>query len=116
MSTAIATKDKPIHGIRREDLKPCGICGKGLAHDRHPMAYRVEVTSYIVDQSAVQQQAGLEMMLGDPFLAHFMGTDPEFYKGFTKSDVLLCSSCYLRTYVAQIPEAAVKQQSDEAGE
>lgn len=48
----------------RSELSNCYDCGKGMMHAGDIHFYEVTVTQCIVDTRAVQQQHGLEMMLG----------------------------------------------------
>jgi hypothetical protein len=110
---AEATQPRPLPGLRRNDLAPCALCGKGLMHDGGIAAYHVRITQYIVDHNAVRQQHGLEVLLGSPHLAQVMGTDPEFLKAVSRTKHLLCQDCFLRSHTAEVWEAA---QSDKATE
>ncbi len=109
MSTPNERRAMTIPGIRREDIRPCDGCGEGLLNGGQIAAYRVEVTQYVVDRSAVQRQAGLEMMLGSASIAHVMGQDEEFLKAVSKSDALYCQRCFID------PDKAVAEAWEDGG-
>jgi|GEM_PF-4448376 len=48
----------------RSELKACAICGKGVMHTGAPTFYEIAVTQCVADLKSIQQQHGLEVMLG----------------------------------------------------
>ncbi len=79
--------------MKREDLKKCAICKEGLAHGGSPMFYRIKIESMILNLQALQEQAGLEIMLGSPDLAHVMGPDRDIATKAGGNEVLICLEC-----------------------
>lgn len=102
--------------MRRKDIKPCVICGKGVMHNGDIAAYQVTVQQHIVDHQAVRRQAGLEMMLGNAYLAHVMGPNEELLKPVGEPrPVLMCQPCFLNTdiSVAEVWEASAREPEEE---
>lgn len=105
--------------IRRKDLKPCVLCGKGLLHDGNIGVYRVTFEQHIVDHSAVMRAHGLETFFGGgtqgAVLADVMGTDEPLFKPFEQHSLLICAECFLRYHSAQITLAEAWEANHEAG-
>lgn len=88
--------------MKAEDLKPCAICGKGMMHAGTPLFYRVRIEAMGVDIRAVQQHAGMEMMMGGGVagvkLARVLGPNPDIAKPIDPEPakpVLVCQPCAL---------------------
>lgn len=85
--------------LHRADLKPCAVCGRGLAHDNHLVAYRVTIDQLILDTKAVMREHGLETFLGGgatgAMLADAMGADPALYLQTSRVTNLICQECFL---------------------
>lgn len=82
--------------MKRKDLKSCAMCGKGLMHSGSPMFYKIKIESMIFDTQVLQQQAGLEMMLGSPELASIMGPDGDIAKKAAENEILICMECAIK--------------------
>ena len=81
--------------MKRKDIKPCVLCGKGMMHDNNILFYKVRLTRLGVNLGAVQQRMGLEMMLGSPVLAGVMGPDEDLATKITSQEFLVCDTCAL---------------------
>lgn len=89
--------------MKRDKITNCALCDKGLMHDRSPMFYSVRIDRYVWDLNAVQQQAGLEMMLGNAGLAQVMGPDADLAKKFeANNERLICMSCAMEKKIHTI--------------
>lgn len=81
--------------MRQRDIKPCAICGKGVAQGG-PVFVRMQIDRLILDINAINRQVGLEMMLGgSAFLAHAMGPDEDMAKVLEETTVLICGRCQM---------------------
>ena len=81
-------------GLKQEDLRPCGLCGKGLMNSGIPLCYRITIDRLGFDANAIREQAGLEMMLGNAAIAHVMGTHADMAKPITDQyTALICEKC-----------------------
>lgn len=100
-----------LRGVKQRDLKPCMVCGQGLARDGNLISFRVRIARTMVNVRAVQSQVGLEMMLGGGraagAVAAALGPDedmlkelPEVLEGF------VCMDCAVRHGLAQFEEKA----------
>lgn len=81
------------HGLRRKDIKPCAVCGHGIAHGLNILSYRVTIEQHLLNQRNVRETAGLEMMIGDVALATVMGPDLPITARVHTHTVLLCQDC-----------------------
>lgn len=104
--------------MKRDDIKPCILCGEGVLHDNNLTFYRIKLTRMIVDVGAVNRQAGLEMMVGSPAIANIMGPDEDLAQPIMEEiDVLVCEPCaYSPNLLAQIMEKVPEEEEtpDEA--
>ena len=89
--------------MKRESIKPCIVCGEGVAHDNNLIFYRVRLTRLMINPSAIRRQAGLEMMLGSPALAQVMGPDEDLATEMDEQEALICQDCG-RTPLEEISE------------
>lgn len=85
-----------MSGIKHKDLKPCLICGLGMAHAGSLAFFRMRLDRMIIDSGAVRRAHGLEVMLGNAYLANIMGPDEDLARQFTSDTVLICEPCALR--------------------
>ena len=92
--------------MKREGIKPCILCGKGMANGNNLMFYQVRLTRFVINPGAVQRQAGLEMMLNSPALAQVMGPDENLAEELSKLDALVCATCAIsrNLVVAELDE------------
>lgn len=97
-----------MSGLKRSDIRPCAVCGKGLAKGG-AIVYRVQVERFFLDPHAIQRQAGLEMQLGVP-LAAVMGPDEDLARHIDTQQVLVCGHCVMR------PTAALLEHGDDEPE
>lgn len=81
-------------GLKRRELTPCALCAKGLAKGG-PIVYRVQLERFVLNPQAIQQAAGLEMMIG-PALANIMGTDADLAAHLDTDAMLVCGDCVMR--------------------
>lgn len=51
-------------GMRAEELKPCAICGKGMAHAGVPLFYRVRLEHMGINANAVRRTDAMERFFG----------------------------------------------------
>lgn len=87
--------------MKQSDLKPCSACGKGVMHEGIPIFYTFSMSTMGVDANAVQQQVGLEMMLGgSASLANVMGTDAVMAAEVDTKNIVLCHSCMMNCNVS----------------
>ncbi len=77
--------------MKQPELKPCAVCGKGLAHGGQISFYKVKIEQMVIDLGAMRRQAGLEMMVGG--LAFHMGPQEDIAKPLQEKEVLLCMTC-----------------------
>ena len=84
--------------MERSELRPCGVCGKGLCHTGMPLFYKVTVQRYGIDARRVREMAGLEMFFGGgsagAVLADVMGPHSDIAFPITAvSEILVCEDC-----------------------
>lgn len=85
--------------MKADDIKPCAICGKGVAHAGIPILYQVSIQPLGLDRRAIEQVAGLEMMMGNVALARVFSPDPDIAKPIGEpSTVLVCQPCSLEPH------------------
>ena len=82
-----------ISELRR--IAECAVCKRGVMHNGLPFFYRVTVERHGIQMRAVQQQAGLEMMLGgNVAIAEAMGPDPDATVTLMEPTALtVCETC-----------------------
>ncbi len=97
--------------MRREDIKPCSLCGQGLGHDNCLTFYEITVGNRVLDPMAIQRHSGLEQMLGSPELARVMGPDADslVLEPFTDARLLVCLECVVSREIGSLVEAAEPQ-------
>ena len=93
-------KVKNLPGMKKSELKNCVLCGKGMMHSGDIQFYRLSLESFVVDGNAVQETAGLEMMMGGgsfgATMAGVMGPNQDIAKQmFENKNMFLCSPCVL---------------------
>ena len=102
--------------MKRKDIQPCAICGKGVMHDNMMVFYRVKLDYMIANFPAIERQAGLEMMLGgNAMIAHAMGPDEDLAISMNEQSFLLCFDCAIRHQVAELAEI-INEKKAEADE
>lgn len=82
-------------GVKQCDLQPCILCGKGICHSNQIACTRIRVSRMLVNIRAVEQQHGLELMLGGAApLAMAMGPDRDMLVPVHDEEtVLVCDRC-----------------------
>lgn len=73
---------KRLPGLKAREIGRT-VTGAGVA-EQGPIFYRVTVEQCGLDRSAIQRQAGLEMMVGSPVLADALGPDEDIAKILSK--------------------------------
>lgn len=81
--------------MKHPDFKPCLVCGKGMMHDSALTFFQVEITRMVVQVSAVQRAAGMEMMVGNPAIAYHMGPQEDLALPISQHTFLICEICAL---------------------
>jgi hypothetical protein len=86
---------RDLPGLKRRDIKPCALCGKGVMHGGQITFYRLTLDRYVVDMHAIERQHGLEQFMGSPAIAHAMGPDEDLAKQLPEGagPVLVCQWC-----------------------
>lgn len=89
--------------MKQTDLRPCSNCGNGVMHAGHALFYRMKIETMVVDIAAVQQQAGLEMMLGgNAALAFVMGPQRDMAKAAAALEVIVCMPCMMTVSMGEL--------------
>lgn len=83
-----------LPGLKRRDIQKCAGCHQGVAKGG-PIIYRVRIERFVLDGQAIQQAAGLDMMIG-PALSSIMGTDADLAKQIDSDNMLFCGDCIIR--------------------
>lgn len=95
---ANCARNDPAYQLKRRELRPCGICGKGVMHAGSLILYRVRIETFIMNAQGIQQTHGLEQFFGGgqagAVLAQVMGADPPLaLRVYDPTEALLCQSC-----------------------
>lgn len=91
--SARAELDK-LPGMKQREIQPCALCKRGLAHDGNFLFWRIKFERLGLDHQAIQQQHGLELMMGSPVLANVMGPDRDIAKVLDgPHEALVCEPC-----------------------
>jgi len=100
--------------LKRRDLKPCSLCGKGLAHSHSLNFYRVSIEMHVLNIPAIRRQAGLEMLIGNVTIANAMGLDENMTIELTRREpALLCFDCAVKSGIVQLFEELPEVNSDD---
>lgn len=92
-------------GIKADELRPCALCQKGLAHDGALAFYRLTVEQFVVNLPAVRRQHGLEQLIGNAMLAHVMGPQEDMAKRLADpTPLLICLRCATERHLSEILE------------
>ena len=78
----------------RSDLQKCANCGKGMMHAGGIVFYEISIGQVIVDHRAIQQIAGLEMMVGNAAIAAALAPTSSVAVRFPANRLLLCDACF----------------------
>lgn len=49
--------------MKTHEIQKCTSCGKGLMHSCKPMFYQVKVQPYVFNAQAINEMAGMEMVM-----------------------------------------------------
>ena len=83
--------------IKREDLRPCAICQRGLMHNHVASFFRINIETCIANLPAIQRLAGLEMMMGGgqagAHLANVLSPNENLAEIMDTSPALICFDC-----------------------
>lgn len=79
----------------RSELQKCANCGKGMAHDRGIVFYEVSIGQVMLDHGAIQQIAGLEVMMGgNAAIAAALAPTSSIAVRLPATRFLLCDGCF----------------------
>ena len=94
---AVRAEIDKMEGLKRDELKHCALCNRGVMHDNNISFYRITIQQFLIDVRAVQQQAGLELMMGGhAAIAHALGPDANLAKAPCPAQShLICQECAL---------------------
>lgn len=99
-----------LEGLKREEIKKCSACSRGVMHDGGIQFYRVKLESYIVDFNAVNRAHGMEMMMGGhALLAHMMGPNEDLAKKVFEHTHTICSECAFKAHFTMLLEASEEE-------
>ena len=84
--------------MKRQDFKPCALCGKGVAHTGMPLFWRVHIERMGIDSKAAQRHHGIEQFFGGSTpgavaLADVFSDGAPLAKPLTEVQVLVCEQC-----------------------
>jgi hypothetical protein len=98
--------------MKRADFTPCIVCGNQVGFT-NPLVFRVVTLQRMMfDHRAIQQTAGLELMLQSPALADVFAPDTELAKPLGEPEkFLLCEKCSLVPFpIAAMDEMAIARR------
>lgn len=95
-------------GIKRDEIKKCAVCTRGVGHSGSPQFFRMKIESAILDAQAIQSQHGLEQFFGGgpaaACLANVMGPNADLAKIVSNSGWLwICSECFCGPKALNVP-------------
>lgn len=80
--------------MKANDIQQCVVCHRGLMHAGTPLFWKISLQRMGLDRRAIEETAGLEMMMGSVALARVMGPDPDIAKPLdAERTVLVCEPC-----------------------
>lgn len=86
--------------MKEEELREiatCIMCGKPFGHTQKMFFWRLTIERYAVNINAVQRKTGLEMLLGNPYLATVMGPNEDMASIIGEPDkVTICEDCGMK--------------------
>ena len=98
--------------MKRSEIKPCAVCGKGVMHDNQILFLSLKISRLGMNIRAIEQQHGLELMLGSPTLAQVMGPDKDLAIEIVSVEILLCDTCASKS-VNEVFWLALEEQAKE---
>lgn len=85
--------------LKRDDIRPCDLCGNKLCATGVPLFYRVRIERIGVDLNAVRQLDGLTMFFrGAAAIADAFAPSTDIAKPLqeTPDELLICDACAVR--------------------
>jgi|GEM_PF-1198764 len=83
--------------IDRNAVGPCVICNRGLMHDNALTFYRIILSACVADLRSIQQQHGLEMMMGGNVgIARALSPTSTVARIATTATSWICLECLMR--------------------
>lgn len=103
---------------KHRDLMKCVCCAQGMMANGDMTFYRVTLERMCVDMAAVQQQSGLEMMLGgNARLANVMGPDADIAKPLGPGvQVFVCDRCAIDNVLMEVAALAHEAADEESSQ
>lgn len=87
-----------MNPIGLKSLRPCDVCGNpvaGKTRDGHTLDFRrLVVERHFVDIRAIQEHAGLTLMLGSPELAMVVGSRANATIPLSATELVICNPCW----------------------
>lgn len=106
--------------MKRNELKKCALCGKGVMHAGLPLFWRITVERFGVNLAAIQRRHGMEMQLGGgaagAVLANVLGPDEDLAdKVMDPVELIVCESCGTKQPppIAALPEYEEENHDDQ---
>lgn len=91
-------------GLKQDELRKyanCCVCKKLIGQIKpFPIFNIIEVEKHGLNIKAINRQSGLELMLGNPFLAMHMGANEDMTMPLGKFKAMVCDTCLIE----KIPE------------
>ena len=104
---------RDMEGVKQSEIQKCAGCGKGVMHTGTPVFYTASIKYLCLDAGAVQQQAGLEMMMGAAApLAQVMGPNKDIAKVMSTVNVWVCMECAVKMSLGELMELASRDEPD----
>lgn len=91
--------EKGTSPLDRSELEKCFFCKKGMMHGGDIHFYEVTVGQCIVDLPAVQQQAGIDMLIGHPALGMALAPVTRVAHRLPTKRALVCAGCAIEPQV-----------------
>lgn len=95
--------EQDLPGMKQKDIRKCDICGLGVAHDRNIDFYVVTVEQWILNPRSIQQQHGLELVMGGgqvgAVMAQIMGPNPDIANQTGKTATFMCQPCAMKQHI-----------------
>lgn len=98
--------------MKRNEIKNCVVCDRGVCANNNLTFYKLQLTSYLVDVGAVRRQTGLEELIGHPGIANALGADEDIaIQTCVDGVVLVCLTCATHASLAEIIESLAPESS-----
>ena len=80
--------------LKQRDIKPCGLCGKGVMHANNITLYRVTHQQFILNVENIKRTHGHELMIGNAAIAAIMGPDLSIAEApVPPTSTIICQPC-----------------------